>query len=161
MPKAGKRLFVTSRWSVIVVVTIVTQASSSWAVCRVISSIYECLCPRSKWKTAWAINTKLVRYTVHSRPWGLKFKRSHGYQMCCQRGHAGRHDCLSFLVVDVTRVTSVRTASWHQSCRMSSSPRIHAWPMSTHTHTHTHTHQTKCTTTLHQQTHSSPAVQIK
>ena len=64
-------------------------------------SVCACVCPCSKRKMARAVNTKLVRHTVHGSLLAFidpEVQRSRlcSYQMrChCQCGYAGRYDCL-------------------------------------------------------------------
>ena len=62
-------------WRTNLSMAVVTYASSSWWMRRVISDVCDTVCPRYKRKTAWAINTKLS-------PWrpltctDCEFKRS-------------------------------------------------------------------------------------
>jgi len=63
---------------------------------------------------------------------------------CCQVGRKIVTRCQ--ITTPIMRVKSVRTASWHQSCRISSSPRIHAWDISyTASHQPSNKHQTGST----------------
>jgi len=62
----------------------INHASQS-AVASVILCVCACVCPLSKWKTTWAINTKLGTHVLHGRTSTYidhegKRSKSHGYK---------------------------------------------------------------------------------